>query len=175
MGFLSLIPFRAWCAIGAAAVAMCAFMWHGHVADKSIREAVEADRGQWQAQAKETLAQATIEAHKQQTTAALAMLEISHEDANRARVAQADAARARAGNDGLQRAIEALRGGGGAEGQSAGPRGLADAAPDLATALSQCGNEYTEVAEVADRLSNQVTALQAWVMDVAGPVCVAAP
>jgi Protein of unknown function (DUF2514) len=175
MNILAIIPKQVWWVFGAVALCLAGAWWHGHVADRSILDAVQADRKEWQTKAQEELAQATIEVHKQQTTAALAMLEIANEDANRTRVAQADAARARAGRDSLQRTIESLRRGGGTQGQSPGSIALTDAAPALASALSQCSSEYGEVAEVADRLSNQVTALQAWVTDVAGPICLAAP
>jgi hypothetical protein len=175
MGYFSLIPKQAWWVLGAVALCLAGVWWHGHVVDKAIREAVEADRKEWQAQAQEKLAQATIDVLKEKTTAAMAMLEVQHEDAKRARVAQADAARARAGRDGLQRTIEAMRGGGGAEGQSPGPVALADAAPALASALSQCSGEYGEVAAVADQLSNQVTGLQAYIERVVAPLAIENP
>jgi hypothetical protein len=175
VNFLTLVPRWVWWVLGAVTLCLAGAWWHGHAVDKAIREAVEADRAQWQAKARDELSQVTIDVHKQQTTAALAMLEISHEDANRASVAQADAARARAGRDSLQRTIAALRGGGGAEGQSTGPIALSDAAPALASALSQCSSEYGEVAAVADQLGNQVTGLQAYIERVVAPLAIENP
>lgn len=172
MGYLSLIPAKVWCLLGAAALCLAGAWWHAHESAAAIQEAVDADRAQWQESARDELEQATIEVHKQQTTAALAMLEITHEDANRANVAQVDADRTRALNDGLQHTIAALRRGSGTESQSLGAISLTDAAPALAAALGQCSSEYGEVAAVADKLSNKVTALQSYITDVVGPIAI---
>jgi len=163
----------------AALVAALAFgaavWWHGQRVQGAINEAVEADRKQWQEQAAEKLAAAEKRAVDAETRAGVALLETRYAEMERERLRLADLDRLRSRNDGLQRTLEALRRGGGQAGQAAGGAGLSDAAPALATALSECSGEYAEVAAVADQVTGQLLTLQDYVREVLPKVLEDAP
>lgn len=172
-----LLPFTipSWARWGAVAAALIlvACLWHGSVADDAIEAAVLADRATWQGKAKAELEAANKRAHDLETAAAVAALENQIAEAERARVAQADAGRARAEHNGLRNIIAAMLSGGGPSAEGAQPLSLADAGPALARSLSECSGRYTEVAAIADQAINQVTDLQAYITRVVAPVCMA--
>jgi hypothetical protein len=169
---LTLIPSKAWWAIGGAAA--CAVAWFAHewAAGRAKDEAVNAALQSVQAAAKEELLKAKAEVVAAQTDAAMARWENDREAMERNRVLEADVVRLRDADLSLRRTIAALsrREGGGSEGAPA--VGILDAAPALASALGQCSSRYAGVAEVADRLSSQVTELQGYIRNVVGPLCI---
>jgi hypothetical protein len=165
---------RIYIALAIAAALAAGVLWHGHAVDGAITAAVDADRRQWQDKARD-IEQATAARYlATMTAAAMAALENDHaQDLARHRL-QADVDRARAQLGGLQRVLaEGLRSGGGFTAEGATPIQLADGARALAESLSECSSRYVSMAETADRLSIQVTGLQRYITQVAGPVCVA--
>lgn len=170
---LGLIPdWLIWAVLGVA-LSAAAWGWHGHVARAAINQAVEAERSRLKAEATDKLRDAEIRVLTEQTKAAMAQLENEHAQAELKARAESDAAAARTERGKLLNTIAALRGRGGAPGESSSPIATTDAIPRLADALSECSGRYEEMAGVADRLVIQVTGLQRWVKEVAGPVCVA--
>jgi len=170
---LGLVPdWLIWAVLGVA-LAAAAWGWHGHIARKAISDAVKAERARVQAIAAQKLADAQAKVIEAQTSAVIAQMENDHAQAELKAKADADAAVARNELGRLRNTIAALRRGGGAPGDSPSTISPTDAIAPLADALSECSGRYEEVAGVADRLSVQVTGLQRWITDVAGPVCVA--
>ena len=161
-----------WAVLGAA-LSVAAWGWHGHIARSAINAAVDAERTKLQSDAADKLRDAEIRVLTEQTNAAMAQLENEHAQAELKARAESDAAAARTERSKLLNTIAALRGRGSAQSESSGPIPGSDAIPRLADALSECSGRYEEMAGVADRLAIQVTGLQRWVKEVAGPVCVA--
>lgn len=160
--------------LAAAILAALGLAWWAHQRHASavIDRAVMADRAAWQAEAARIKAEATQREIDIQTRAVMAQMEADHAHAQRVAEVTAAAAGARSELDRLRNTIAALRRGGG--GQSQGPEAepITDASGPLADALTACAERYADVAGVADRLSVQVTGLQAYITDVVGPVCV---
>lgn len=170
---LGLIPdWLIWAVLGVA-LSAAAWGWHGHIARSAINQAVESERARLQAESADKLRDAEIRVLTEQTKAAMAQLENEHAQAELKARAESDAAAARTERGKLLNTIAALRSRESAAGESAGTISTTDAIPRLADALSECSGRYEEVAGVADRLAIQVTGLQGWVKEVAGPVCVA--
>jgi hypothetical protein len=153
-------------ALVAALALWAAVWWHGQRVRAVVDAAVLADRAQWQALATEKLAAAEKRAVDAETRAGVALLETRYAEMERERVRLVDLDRLRSRNDGLQRTLETLRRGGGQTGQAAGGASLSDAAPALATALSECSGEYAEVAAAADQVTGQLLTLQDYVREV---------
>ena len=160
-----------WAVLGAA-LSVAAWGWHGHIARSAINAAVDAERTKLQSDAADKLRDAEIRALTEQTNAAMAQLENEHAQAQLKARADADAAAARTERSRLLNTIAALRSRGSAPSESASTIASTDAIPRLADALSECSGRYEELAGIADRLTIQVTGLQRWVKEVAGPVCV---
>lgn len=170
---LGLVPdWLIWAVLGVA-LSAAAWGWHGHIARTAINQAVEAERARMQAITAQKLADAQAKVIEAQTNAVIAQLENEHAQAELKARAESDAAAARTERSKLLNTIAALRSRGSAAGESAGTISTTDAIPRLADALSECSGRYEEMAGVADRLVIQVTGLQRWVKEVAGPVCIA--
>lgn len=165
---------RLYMALALAAALGAGVWWHGQAVDGALTAAVQADRTQWQTNARE-VEQATAARYLATMTAAgVAALENDHaQDIARHRL-QADVDRARTELGGLRGVLAAgLRSGGGFTAEGATPLQLVNGARALAESLSECSGQLVDVAETADRLSIQVTGLQRYITHVVGPVCVA--
>jgi hypothetical protein len=162
-------------ALAISAATLGAVAWHASVASAAVSRAVEAERQALRDTAGRALAAASERAIRAETQATIAAMEMQIDQDNRNRQADDDRQRAGAERGRLLDTIAALRGGGSAPGQTAGAGSLADAAPALATALSECSQRYEQVAGIADRAIIQVMGLQDYITKVLPEVCPASP
>lgn len=164
---------RLYVALAVAGLLGVATWWHQQHASAVLREALDSQLKDLQAQAHTELLQSQVEAHQVRAKADVANFEIVYDIQTQRDGARRDLARAGEQQRGLLGTIAALRRGEGGSADGAGTRSLVDAAPQLATALGECSGRYVELAGLADRLTVQVIGLQRYVTEVVGPVCVA--
>lgn len=171
--WLAWVPARAWAALGGAIALGLGVWWHQQHAAAVLREALDSQLKDLQAQAHTELLRSQVEAHRVRAKADVANFEIVYDIQTQRDGARRDLARAGDLQRGLLGTIAALRRSEGGSADGAGTRSLADAAPQLADALGECGGRYVEVAAVADHLTIQVIGLQRFITEVVGPVCIA--
>lgn len=158
----------------AAAVAIAGLAWiHQKHAAAQVEAAVGAERARLSDVAREKLVAANKRAMDAESAAAIQDLENRIELHDLTERARADAGRAADELGRLRASLTVYRGRGGPAGAGAGAVQGADEASTLADALDQCSERYAGVAAVADELSIQVTGLQRYVTEVAGPICIA--
>lgn len=163
---------RIYALVGLVALVGAGAWWHQREASSRVQSAVLEERMRATDAAREKLADAEARAIGAETNAAIAALEgkIERDQANaRARadvsVLHGELGRMRAVLDGYHRS-------GGQAGEGASPGSGIDDTGALASALGQCSERYAGVAEVADRLSIQVTGLQQYITQVVAPICI---
>ncbi len=161
-------------AVAISAATLGTVLWHSHAAQEAVTQAVDAERQALRQAAGKLLAEANERAIRAETQATIAAMEVKIDQDNRNRQADADRQRAGAERGRLLDTIAALRGGGSAPAESAGAGSLADAAPALAAALSECSGRYEQVAGIADAAIIQVMGLQDYITKVLPEVCQAA-
>lgn len=158
----------------AIAASLGGLAWlHERHAASVIDSAVSSERDRINALARDRLAAANKRALDAETQAAVKDLEGQRELEDLAERARSDAGRAADELGRLRGALAVYRRGGGPAAPGAGAVGGTDATSPLADALSQCSERYAGVAAVADQLSIQVTGLQRYITEVAGPICIA--
>jgi hypothetical protein len=169
------IPAVRYCLALVALLALVAGLvwWHQSAASNAIQSALDGQRAELQRKAADVLASVQLANLETSNRASIALLELTYENIKLADQARVDAAASRGALQRLQHTLSALRRGGGPSPDGSPAISLADAAPALAASLSQCSERYAGLAEGFDRLSIQVTGLQAYINDVAGPVCLA--
>jgi hypothetical protein len=175
---LSKLKLAAVLLVGGALLLGTAWAWHGRVATRAIKTAVDralvAERSRVRAATDQAKKLADARERTKEQAAQAAKEKADHETQQRdARIA-ADRARARSESDQLRAVLAAgLRPGGGFASPGAAAISLADAAPALAESLGECSASREAFAGTADQLSSQVTGLQDYITHVVGPVCIA--
>lgn len=164
--------------IGSAALAGAAWAWHGRVAGRVVKVAVDAaitsERARVKAATDKAKQLADARERTKEQAAQAAKEKADHETQQRdARIA-VDRARSRSESEQLRAVLAASLGaGGGFAGPGARAISLTDAAPALAESLGECSASREAFAGAADQLSSQVTGLQDYITHVVGPVCIA--
>lgn len=143
-----------------AAAAAALVHWHAGQVDDLVQQRLDEQLRQQQEASNRLLADAERRVTAAETKAAIAVLEGEIEQKRLSDLVDGAAVRARAADDRLQHAVADYRRRAAASGQSAGAAEFADEAAAVAGALGECSSEHRAVAEVADRLSIQVTGLQ---------------
>lgn len=170
---MSSFTVRALLLAGVGAALAAGVWWHQASKDELVSRVISDERRKVEEAAREKLADAELRAIGAETKATIVAMEGKIEQDKLKARASADASVLRGELGRLRAVLDGYHGGGGQAGEGAGSWSGPDAAGPLATALGECSERYAGVAEVADRLSIQVTGLQQYITHVVAPICIA--